>query len=329
MARRYVRFAVAAITTFCVAACSSGPNGAPDNVEQTPAFSAVLAPTPETLDERLAHAQEAALDRGAEISISVFDRNTDNYLGVGEGMQIETASVAKLFIAEDLFHQDARGERELTDDDRTLMTAMLESSDDTAANILWDAVGGTDVVTRVSERFALTSTTGPWDGMWWNTETTTRDLVTFYNGLLADLDQLGPERVDEFIFYLRNSTPDGTDGYDQRFGLPDALYAEPVLGVKQGWMCCISDKWIHLSTGVVGDDDRYVIAIASREDVQYEDDEDYWGVPDTSFTDVVDDESARHARDTVTGVAQILFPTGSVDDWSAQPTTTVTTAPGP
>lgn len=286
---------------------------------QTPAFPDTNVPVAETLDDRLGQAQVAALGRGADVSIAILDRSSDKYLDVAGDQQIETASVAKLFIAEDLLHQDARGERPITDDDRTLMAAMLESSDDTAANLLWDEVGGQEVITRVAERYALTATTPPWDGMWWNTETTTRDLVTFYSGVLDDSDQLGPERVEQFVEYLRQSTPEGTDGYDQRFGLPEALFGEPVIGVKQGWMCCVEDKWIHLSTGIVGDDNRYIIAIGSREDVQYTDEDSFY--PDTSFTDAVDDESALHARDTVTGVTQILFPSGSIDDWAAASTT--------
>ncbi|XGU19958.1 hypothetical protein ACETU7_00795 [Rhodococcus sp. 3Y1] len=97
------------------------------------------------------------------------------------------------------------------------------------------------------------------------------------------------------------------------------MFGEPVIGVKQGWMCCVEDKWIHLSTGIVGDDNRYIIAIGSREDVQYTDEDSFY--PDTSFTDAVNDESALHARDTVTGVTQILFPSGSIDDWAAASTT--------
>ncbi|MFE5785550.1 hypothetical protein EEB12_03630 [Rhodococcus sp. WS1] len=317
MSTRYVRIAAMAAAVTFAASCSGGQN--PDDSMQTPAFPDTNVPVAETLDGRLAQAQVAALGRGADVSIAVLDRSSDRYLDVAGDQQIETASVAKLFIAEDLLHQDARGERPITDDDRTLMAAMLESSDDTAANLLWDEVGGQEVITRVAERYALTATTPPWDGMWWNTETTTHDLVTFYNGVLDDSDQLGPERVEQFVEYLRQSTPEGTDGYDQRFGLPEALFGESVIGVKQGWMCCVEDKWIHLSTGIVGDDNRYIIAIGSREDVQYTDEDSFY--PDTSFTDAVDDESALHARDTVTGVTQILFPSGSIDDWAAASTT--------
>ena len=53
--------------------------------------------------------------------------------------------------------------------------------------------------------------------------------------------------------------------YPQRFGIPEGLYAEPV-AVKQGWMCCSDGgNWMHLSTGVIGPDRRYVMAIGSMQ----------------------------------------------------------------
>lgn len=318
MSARYVRIAAALAAVTVLMGCEAGPHS--DDVADPPALLGHDVPSAETLDGRLVQAQAAATGRGADVSIAILDRTAQTYLDIGGDQQIEAASVAKLFIAADLFHQDARGERPITDDDRTLVTAMLESSDDTAANILWNAVGGESVVTRVAERYGLGATTPPWDGMWWNTETTAHDLVTFYNGILDDTDQLGADRVDQFVDYLRRSTPEGTDGYDQRFGLPSALFDEPVVGVKQGWMCCVDSHWIHLTTAVVGEDNRYIVAIGSRENVQYEDNDDPFqdiAVPDTSFTDATDDESALHARDTVTGVSQILFPSGRVDDWAA------------
>ena len=70
---------------------------------------------------------------------------------------------------------------------------------------------------------------------------------------------------------LAQSTPTGLDGtvpggvYPQRFGIPEGLYAEPV-AVKQGWFCCWNGaNWVHVSTGVIGPDRRYVMAIGSMD----------------------------------------------------------------
>lgn len=308
--------AAVACATSCAAEIAPNSTQSLGHSIQIPDFPGTDVPTAESLDTRLEQTQQAALDRGADVSIAVFDRLTDNSLEADADAQIETASVAKLFIAEDLLHQDARGERSLSDDDNNLIAAMLEASDDTAANLLWDAAGGDEIITRVAERYSLTSTMPPLDGLWWNTITTVHDLITLYDGILDDVAELGPDRIALFVDHLYNSTPTAADGYDQRFGLPDALFDEPVLAVKQGWMCCISGQWVHLSTGIIGKDNRYIVAISSREDIQYPDMDFDGAYPDTSYTDASNDESALHARNTMTGITQILFPGGTVDEWS-------------
>ncbi|AOW92364.1 hypothetical protein BFN03_05610 [Rhodococcus sp. WMMA185] len=266
------------------------------------------------ITERMTAAVATAADRGADVSIAVLDRATGSYLESGGDQPIESASLSKLFIAAQLFHLDATGGRPLSVHDHLLLEPMLESSDDNAASTLWADLGGGNIVPDVAQRYGLVATTAPRDGSWWNTETTASDLVNFYVGLLHDRDGIGPERSAEFLGYLHSATPLGTDGYDQRFGIPDGLPGEHAVGVKQGWMCCVASRWIHLSTGVIGEDNRYVLAVASRENITYGNGQQ--GYPDTSYTDASGDASAIHARDTVTDVVRTLFPTGSIDDWS-------------
>lgn len=318
--RRLIRAQIPGLLVLAAAlACSvPQPIDSPANLSLfdtvTPDTSAETVSTP--LVERMTSATDAAAaERGAQVSIAILDRRSGSNLDSAGSQPIESASVAKLFIAAQVFHLDAIGERPVTDGDGQLLARMLESSDDYAANALWDELGGPDLVPDVAARYRLSATTPPWDGRWWNTETTASDLVAFYDGLLDDRDRLGPERTAEFVGYLRASTSRAIDGYDQRFGIPDGLPGENSLGVKQGWMCCIQGRWIHLSSGVIGDDDRYLLAVASREDIRYEDDEDSY-YPDTAITDVTEDSSARHARDTVTGVVRDLFPAGVIDNWA-------------
>jgi hypothetical protein len=83
--------------------------------------------------------------------------------------------------------------------------------------------------------------------------------------LLNGSGGLPPEQANIIMGNLAQSTPTGIDGYPQRFGIPEGLYAEPV-AVKQGWFCCWSGaNQLHVSTGVIGPDRRYVMAIGSLE----------------------------------------------------------------
>jgi hypothetical protein len=106
--------------------------------------------------------------------------------------------------------------------------------------------------------------------------------------LLNGSGGLSPDRANLIINDLAQATPTGIDGYPQRFGIPEGLYNEPV-AVKQGWMCCIGNNWMHLSTGVVGADRRYVVVIESLQ-------------PSDDAT----------ARATITQAVKTIFPGGRI-----------------
>ena len=219
----------------------------------------------------------------------MLDRNTDRVISIGNGAPLPIASVAKLFIADDLLVQEAKGQIQLSPADRAGLDVMLRSSDDSAAENFWNRGGGSAIITRVAARYGLGSTTTPYDGHWWNTMSTTADLVRYYDMLLEGSGGLPPERAQIIISNLAKSTPTGIDGYPQRFGIPDGLYGEPV-AVKQGWMCCWNGgNWMHMSTGVIGADRRYVMAIGTMQPT--------------------DDSTARN---TITQAVKTMFPGGRI-----------------
>lgn len=69
---------------------------------------------------------------------------------------------------------------------------MLQSSDDSAAEVFWQRGGGNSIITRVAARYGLASTNVPSDGMWWNTISTANDLVQYYDMLLSGTGGLPP-----------------------------------------------------------------------------------------------------------------------------------------
>lgn len=255
------------------------PDAPPD--QPTAAFEGLIS--------RETQATVEAATVGADISVVVVDRNTNQVISNGNGTPSPIASVAKLFIADDLLLQDAKGQTQLSPDDRQALDVMLRSSDDGAAEDFWNRGGGSAIITRVATRYGLASTTAPYDGHWWNTMSTTADLVRYYDMLLDGSGGLPPERAQIIISNLAQSTPTGIDGYPQRFGIPDGLYGEPV-AVKQGWMCCWDGgNWMHMSTGVIGADRRYVMAIGSMQPT--------------------DDSTARN---TLTQAVKSMFPGGRI-----------------
>lgn len=251
-----------------------------------------------TLQQRLQSATDLARDRGVELSITVLDRVTGMQVTNGSNAVIETASVSKLFIADDILFRAPEDTLSLDDDDRELIELMLRSSDDSAAEQLWTRFGRTDIVDRVSSRYRLSTTTVVNGAEWWRTRTTMTDVVTYYDALLAGSGGLEAADSEVILGDLGRFTDSAADGYYQRFGLPDALQLESSIAIKQGWMCCIDGDWIHLTTGIVGADQRYVVAASSRE-------------PASTYGSGAN--GAEHARRTLTDVIATLFPRGRIE----------------
>jgi hypothetical protein len=240
------------------------------------------------LRARIQQATDEAAASGATLSVAILDRKTHELVSNGNTQIIGTASVAKLFIADDLLLQESEGKTTLSPEDHQALDVMLQSSDDGAAEKFWDQGGGDAIVTQVASRYGLSSTTPPSDGRWWNTMSSMTDLIHYYDVLLDGSGGLPAERAKIIVNDLAQSTPNGIDGYPQRFGIPEGLYAETV-AVKQGWMCCIGSAWMHLSTGVIGADRRYVMVVQS---LQTSDD--------------------ATARETITHAVRAIFPNGRI-----------------
>ena len=281
--------------------CEATVSGAPPTNESTPQASAPApqAPPPalpaappaqptapfEGLNARV---QQATAD-AADIEVVVLDRTTGETVSNGVTKPFPIASVVKLFIADDLLLQASEGKTTLSPADRKSLDVMLRSSDDTAAQDFWDRSGGNAVIARIKARYGLPGTTAPSNGHWDVTQSTSSDLVRYYDMLLDGTGGLPPEQANVIVGNLAQSTPTGTDGYPQRFGIPEGLFAEPV-AVKQGWFCCWNGaKQLHVTTGIIGPDRRYVMAIGS-----------------------LDPTSAAAARANLTQAVKTLFPSGTI-----------------
>lgn len=173
--------------------------------------------------------------------------------------QFTSASLVKLLIAFDALEQGAPPSD---------VHPMLAESHDQLAGQFWVHGGGPDLVTRWAERLGLESTEAPeLPNMWGDTLTTAADTVKVYRYLLHEAP---PKTRDLVLSALRDATPHGHDGFYQYFGIPDAAGELP-FAVKQGWACCTDERVLH-TTGLVGDDDRYIVAVLTRtsSDVEYQ-----------------------------------------------------------
>ncbi|SFW49677.1 hypothetical protein [Amycolatopsis australiensis] len=220
-------------------------------MSDTPAPTPTATPTPSPKSRPESKVDAAGLDRmvpGGEVSAVVFDRQRGAVtVSVHAERAYTSASLVKLLIALSVLQRDgpvAQVER------------MLSRSDDDLASQFWAAYGGPSIVTRWAAKLGLTDTRPPADaGRWGDTRITARDVVRIYEYVLAH----APGAI---LTALRAATERGSDGFRQYFGIPDAAGNRP-WAVKQGWSCCRPTRMLHTS-GVVGDDDRYIVAVLSE-----------------------------------------------------------------
>ena len=136
------------------------------------------------------------------------------------------------------------------------LDVMLRSSDDSAAEIFWNRSGGSAIISRVAARYGLA----------FDVDAVQRSMVHHHEHrrrpgpVLRQAARTAPagcrrsRPTSSCPTWRASRRPTGIDGYPQRFGIPDGLYAEPV-AVKQGWFCCWNGgNQLHLSTGVIGPD---------------------------------------------------------------------------
>ena len=211
---------------------------------------------------RFQAADAYAASRPGTVGIVITDRQTGaTWSNKYAGTSVYTASTIKLAMTVDLLQRNDSGQITLTGDDRSLISAMLHSSDDDAADTLWYRYSGPNDET-FNQDFAalgmsgLTPVLGPEDeySPYWGFQTCTpRDLSTLINYVLNTLNA-----ADRAWIVPQMQSVD----VDQQWGVWGAGPAAAP-GNKDGW----SDEapgWVINSVGFVGPGQRYTIAMMNN-----------------------------------------------------------------
>jgi hypothetical protein len=212
-------------------------------------------PSPVAVSSTSASPGDAAAqaESDGEFSLVVFDRQNGQVVASHNPTTPYPAeSVVKLLIAVSALQDGV---------DPGVVTSMLARSDDEIANALWTKLGNTAIVYRAIKVMGLPGVVAPVDpGRWGDTQVTANDLVRVYQYLL----DRAPAEIRDVILKALSTTRYGADGFDQYFGIPDALGDQP-WAVKQGWACCRPDRVVH-TTGLIGDQQRYILVALSSHD---------------------------------------------------------------
>jgi hypothetical protein len=193
-------------------------------------------------------------------TIAVLDRRTSE-IAVGQGgtSGVFSASLSKLVLAVDVFDRKQAEGLSVTDVDLGLVRRALGPSDDAAMSALWSRFDGPGVASRISARLGLTGTASPGDpSQWGEMVVTASDLLHLWEHLL---DELPAADRDLLVSAMAAAPARATDRFDQAYGLLAPGSPVEVGAAKQGWMCCIGGQNHMHSVGVVGPDDRFVLAV--------------------------------------------------------------------
>ncbi|MGY1710254.1 serine hydrolase [Geodermatophilus sp. SYSU D00758] len=173
------------------------------------------------------------------------------------GRPFPTASMVKLFLAEQVLHRARTGQVGLTDADRARLERMITRSDDPAASAVWGQFDGAQAVQDVARRYGLLGTGPPAvRGQWGEAYTTAADLARFM-ALLPVVAH--PDDAATLLGWMQAATPVAADGFDQQFGVFGTVPGTPA--VKQGWMCCVGGARHLHSLGVF---DGQVVVLLSE-----------------------------------------------------------------
>ncbi|WP_232664836.1 hypothetical protein [Pseudonocardia sp. TRM90224] len=211
-------------------------------------------------------AAQGATGPATELGVAVLDRATGEIATGRLGEQpFYAASVAKLVVAADVLDRRRSDGLAVGDADLELVRHALGPSDDNAMNQLWTRFDGPGAAGRTAVRLGLTGTGGPSArSQWGEMLAPAVDVVRIWAHVL---DELPAADRDTLLVPMNTAPPRAADGFDQQFGLRSTTVdgpGAPGAIAKQGWMCCVSDMYYLHSTGVVGQDQRFVIALLTR-----------------------------------------------------------------
>ncbi|TYB48470.1 serine hydrolase [Actinomadura chibensis] len=197
--------------------------------------------------------------RPGKAGVMATDLRTGLSFGENEKGDFVTASVMKVDILASLVLQRQGGRGSLSADQRELAGHMIRESDNSAADALYSAAGGSDGVRKANRRLGLRDTT-PFSGSWGSSLTSPSDQVLLLRTLVSETSPIGaPGRG--YILGLMGSVL-----REQAWGVSAAARAGERVALKNGWTPVRHQGhgWAVNSVGrITGPDHDFLVAVCS------------------------------------------------------------------
>jgi hypothetical protein len=218
------------------------PNGAPAASPSGPASGGGLAAAPTPLPSRPAarpcpaHAALLAAlapvlrHRTGRLAVGVTNLTTRVTATYHPHQAFHTASIVKADILATLLLQLQHQHAGLSLDEQDLATAMIEESDNNAAQALWDVIGGAPGLAAGDQVLRLRHTVPGEDGLWGLTSTTVTDQLRLLSGLTSRRSPLTAASRRYELTLMRDVEP------GENWGVTAAAGRRTQPAVKNGWL---------------------------------------------------------------------------------------------
>jgi beta-lactamase class A len=239
-----------------------------EKIAESPQRSATSVSDPATeaaqAAVRAAVAKELADRPDASVSIAALDTATGIRVTWQANTPMTAASLFKLVLLEGYLLQNQDDGQSPGDGESDALAAMIENSDNDAADQVYEALGGAAGVGATLPRLGLAGTVLGSDDHWGLSTTTAADQLTLLGDLVTPTSPLSvPSRA--YALQLMRNVED-----DQRWGVgaadPSSAFAN-----KNGWLEADDDgRWAVNSVGVI-DGRRVLLAVLSQHDANFTD----------------------------------------------------------
>lgn len=190
--------------------------------------------------------------RSGTVSVGVYDANTGKTYTYNPSTTYYTQSVVKISIMADILYQGIP----ITSSENTLLTKMIEQSDNSSASTLWRQLGSDQSVQSFFKKIGMNNTVAGTGGWWGRTTTTVSDQLTimkyfaYPNTLLTD-----PQRAYG-LNLMRNVIS------EQRWGSNGGIPAGVSVALKNGWVT--TGSYVNSVGYINGQGKNYVIAVLTK-----------------------------------------------------------------
>jgi hypothetical protein len=225
------------------ASTADSADSAATSTASTAATSTTVAPSGSTADP--AAAAEVAASRSGVVEWAIVDLATGYASGSGSladpQVAIDAASMGKVLIAVAAVQQGLTASPVQAAE----LELMIEQSDNTATDDLYDAVGGAATIQALMDGTGMTASGA---GRNWGAMSITASDMAHFLAQLGSGELLG-SATDEVLEPMRAVVA------DQRWGISEAATATPAAAVKNGWYPDTDGRWRLHCSAIVGSTD--------------------------------------------------------------------------